>query len=77
MICCQVEENIGKAQEKQKYEYLTRQSKVMTVFDFKVGDKVMARINKNKGCKPGKTEAVWSGPYRYDLISNFLFINHL
>ena len=63
MICFKVKENIAKAQEKQKEEYLKRQLKGVTVFDFKVGDKVMIRINKNKGRKGGKMEALWSGPY--------------
>ena len=57
----QAEENIKKAQEKQKKDYLKRHGN--TVNDICVGVEVLLRNNKRKDRKGGKFCYKWIGPY--------------
>lgn len=61
----QVQDNVKKAQQKQKKEYAKRKNNGVKVFEHNVGDLVLRKLNKNVGRKGGKLEALWTGPYRY------------
>ena len=54
------EENIKKAQEKQKYDYDLRH---LISNDIQVGDRVLLRNNKRSDRKGGKFSFKWLGPY--------------
>lgn len=57
--------NVEHAQEKQKEHFARHKAKGVKSFTFNVGDIVLRRVMKNLSRKGGKTEPLWTGPYRY------------
>ena len=52
------------SQKKYKREFELKAEKGVKSFDFKVGDYVFRRNNKNKDRKGGKMDKIWLGPYK-------------
>ncbi|KAG1653542.1 Gypsy retrotransposon integrase-like protein 1 [Nymphon striatum] len=69
-IKTKVDQNISKAQARQKKYYQQKKSKGYKCFDFRVGMSVLSRNNRKVGRKGHRMENDWLGPYVICKLSN-------
>ncbi|KAG1709158.1 Apoptosis inhibitor IAP [Nymphon striatum] len=69
-IKTKVDQNISKAQARQKKYYQQKKSKGYKCFDFRVGMSVLSRNNRKVGRKGHRMKNDWLGPYVICKLSN-------